>query len=77
MLIDYALFGDMITFDTTYSTNKEYRPLGVFFVFNHGRGVVIFGASLLYDETIDLFAWLFEQFLEAHKQMRPKTIFID
>ncbi|CAN0921031.1 Protein FAR1-RELATED SEQUENCE 5 [Linum grandiflorum] len=25
---DYACFGDSITFDTTYKTNKHYRPLG-------------------------------------------------
>nr|XP_027122203.1 protein FAR1-RELATED SEQUENCE 5-like [Coffea arabica] len=30
MLIDYKFFGDVVTFDTTYKTNKEYRPLGVF-----------------------------------------------
>jgi zinc finger SWIM domain-containing protein 3 len=76
MLIDYALFGDVITFDTTYSTNKEYRPLGVFVGFNHFR-VVVFGAALLYDETEDSFEWLFETFLAAHNQKHPKTIFTD
>ncbi|CAN0899418.1 Protein FAR1-RELATED SEQUENCE 5 [Linum grandiflorum] len=25
---DYASFGDSITFDTTFRTNKHYRPLG-------------------------------------------------
>nr|XP_027086487.1 protein FAR1-RELATED SEQUENCE 5-like [Coffea arabica] len=30
MLIDYNFFGDVVTFDTTYKINKEYRPLGVF-----------------------------------------------
>jgi zinc finger SWIM domain-containing protein 3 len=29
MLIDYAHFGDVVTFDTTFVTNKEYRPFGV------------------------------------------------
>jgi hypothetical protein len=51
MIIDYAYFGDVITFDTTCGTNKELRPLGVFTGFNHHRGVVIFGVALLYDET--------------------------
>lgn len=77
MLIDYALFGDVITFDTTYSTNKEFRPFGVFVGFNHFREVVIFGAALLYDETADSFKWLFEAFLAAHNQKHPKTIFTD
>ncbi|KAL6531046.1 hypothetical protein OROHE_014115 [Orobanche hederae] len=26
--LDYQLFGDAIVFDTTYRTNKDYRPLG-------------------------------------------------
>jgi zinc finger SWIM domain-containing protein 3 len=28
MRLDYALFGDVISFDTTYRTNNQYRPLG-------------------------------------------------
>ncbi|XP_004305434.1 PREDICTED: protein FAR1-RELATED SEQUENCE 5-like [Fragaria vesca subsp. vesca] len=77
MIIAYAHFGDVITFDTTYSTNKEYRPFGVFAGFNHHRETVIFGAALLYDETAESFKWLFQTFLEAHKQKTPKTIFTD
>ena len=50
MIIDYSYFGDVMTFDIIYGTNKELRPLGVFTGFNHHRGVVIFGAALLYDE---------------------------
>jgi zinc finger SWIM domain-containing protein 3 len=30
MQLDYALFGDVISFDTTYRTNNQYRPLGLF-----------------------------------------------
>jgi hypothetical protein len=30
MILDYAHFGDVVTFDTTFGTNKEYRPFGVF-----------------------------------------------
>lgn len=29
MIVDYAHFGDAITFDTTFGTNKESRPFGV------------------------------------------------
>jgi len=28
MQLDYSLFGDVISFDTTYRTNNQYRPLG-------------------------------------------------
>ncbi|XP_043718131.1 protein FAR1-RELATED SEQUENCE 5-like [Telopea speciosissima] len=75
MLIDYELFGDVVTFDTTFCTNEENRPLGIFFGFNHHRGVVIFGAALLYDETVESFKWLFEVFLESHGQKKPITFF--
>ncbi|XP_043700080.1 protein FAR1-RELATED SEQUENCE 5-like [Telopea speciosissima] len=30
MLIDYALFGDVVIFNTTFCTNKEYKPFGIF-----------------------------------------------
>ena len=29
MIVDYAHFGDVITFDTTFGTNKEYRPFEI------------------------------------------------
>ena len=77
MVIDYANFGDVVTFDTTYGTNKELRPLGVFIGFNHHRGLTVFGATLLYDETVESFKWLFESFLVAHAGKRPKTFFTD
>jgi zinc finger SWIM domain-containing protein 3 len=54
MIVDYELFGDVVFFDTTYRTSKEYRPLAMFVGFNHHREVVIFRAALLYDETIVL-----------------------
>lgn len=31
----------------------------------------------MYDETAESFKWLFETFLEAHKQKKPQTIFTD
>ncbi|KAK3037080.1 hypothetical protein RJ639_029922 [Escallonia herrerae] len=47
MRMDYELFGDFVTFDTTFATNKDHRPLEVFIGYNHYREQVIFGASLL------------------------------
>ncbi|XP_059437602.1 protein FAR1-RELATED SEQUENCE 5-like [Corylus avellana] len=77
MIIDYAYFGDVMTLDTTYGTNKELRPLVVFTGFNHHRRVVIFWPALLYDETVESFKWLFENFLDAHGGKKPQTIFTD
>jgi hypothetical protein len=77
IIVDYAHFGDVITFDTTLGTNKESRPFGVFVGFNHFRETVIFGVTLMYDETFDSFKWLFETFLKAHNIKHPKTIYTD
>jgi zinc finger SWIM domain-containing protein 3 len=77
MCIDYAHFGDVVTFDTTFGTNKEHRPFSVFIGFNHFRETVIFGAALLFDETRASFKWLFEAFLAAHSGKQLRTIFTD
>ncbi|KAL4626268.1 hypothetical protein ACB092_05G084100 [Castanea dentata] len=77
MIIDYSHFGDVIMFDTTYSTNRDARPLGVFLGLNHHRETVVFGGALLYDETIESFVWLFETFLEAMSEKKTITIFTD
>ncbi|XP_050264156.1 protein FAR1-RELATED SEQUENCE 5-like [Quercus robur] len=77
MIIDYSHFGDVIMFDTTYSTNRDARPLGVFLGLNHHRQTVVFGGALLYDETIESFVRLFETFLEAMSEKKPITIFTD
>jgi zinc finger SWIM domain-containing protein 3 len=52
MITDYVYFGDIMTLETTYDTNKELRPLAIFTGFNHHRGVVIFGVALFCDETV-------------------------
>jgi len=52
MLTDYAYFGDVVSFDTTFGTNRESRPFGVFVGFNHFRETVIFGAVLMYDVCV-------------------------
>ncbi|XP_044332051.1 protein FAR1-RELATED SEQUENCE 5 [Triticum aestivum] len=77
MILDYAHFGDVVTFDTTFGTNKEYRPFGVFLGINQFRETTIFGAALLFDETKDSFIWLFETFLAAHNGRQPRTIYTD
>ncbi|XP_043701757.1 protein FAR1-RELATED SEQUENCE 5-like [Telopea speciosissima] len=77
MIIEYALFGDVVTFDTTFRTNKKNRPFGIFAGFNHHRGDIVFGAALLYDEMVESFKWLFEAFLKTHRQKKPITIFTD
>ena len=54
MIIDYSHFGDVITFGTTYSTNRDVRPPGVFLGLNHHRETVVFGGALLYVKRLNL-----------------------
>ncbi|XP_042479834.1 protein FAR1-RELATED SEQUENCE 5-like [Macadamia integrifolia] len=75
--LSYGEAGCLLIFDTTFCTNKEYRPFGVFVGFNYHRCICIFGAALLYDETSESFRWLFEAFMKVHGQKKPLTIFTD
>jgi zinc finger SWIM domain-containing protein 3 len=77
MVMDYAHFGDVVSFDTTFGTNKESRYFGLFVGFNHFKETVVFGAALMYDETFESFKWLFETFVKAHNGQQPKTFYID
>ena len=52
--MDYAHFGDVVSFDITFETNKESRPFGVFVGFNHFRETIVFSV-VLYDETFEWF----------------------
>ncbi|XP_028081102.1 protein FAR-RED IMPAIRED RESPONSE 1-like [Camellia sinensis] len=77
IITDYGLFGDVVSFNTTFRTNKEYRSLVLFYGFNHFRMTVIFGAALLYDEIAKSFEWLFETFLDAMLEKKPISFFTD
>ncbi|XP_058222906.1 protein FAR1-RELATED SEQUENCE 5-like [Rhododendron vialii] len=77
MIRDYGLFGDTLSFDTTFRTNKEFRPLAIFIGFNHFCMTVIFGVALMYDERIPSFVWLFKKNLEAMSGKKPFTFFTD
>jgi zinc finger SWIM domain-containing protein 3 len=76
-VVDYGYFGDVLCFDTTYRTNTYGRPFAPFIGVNHHKQTIIFGAALLYDETIDSFKWLFETFLSTMSGKQPTTILTD
>ncbi|XP_020251115.1 protein FAR1-RELATED SEQUENCE 5-like [Asparagus officinalis] len=77
MIMDYGIFGDVVSFDTTYKLNEANRPFAVFVGLNHHRETIIFGAALMYDETAASFIWLFETFLKAMCGKPPQTFFTD
>ncbi|XP_073118902.1 protein FAR1-RELATED SEQUENCE 9-like [Henckelia pumila] len=77
MIIDYGLFGDVVCLDTSSIRNKDSRPFVLFVGLNHHRQVVVFGAALLYDDTVDTFKWLFQTFVETMSGKKPKFILSD
>ncbi|XP_028126050.1 protein FAR1-RELATED SEQUENCE 5-like [Camellia sinensis] len=54
MIMDYAQFGDVVTFDTTYKLNNEHRPFGSFVGFNHHRETVIFDQDAAMAKAISI-----------------------
>ncbi|XP_038970414.1 protein FAR1-RELATED SEQUENCE 4-like isoform X1 [Phoenix dactylifera] len=76
-MMDYHYFGDVVCFDTAYKTNDYDRPFALFLGVNHHKQIIVFGAALLYDETIESFKWLFETFKTAMGGRQPRTILTD
>ncbi|XP_062103484.1 protein FAR1-RELATED SEQUENCE 5-like [Humulus lupulus] len=72
MMTDYFYFGDVVSFDTTYKKNKECRSFAMFLGVNHHKQTIIFGAALLYDETVETFAWLFDTFAKTMSGKKAK-----
>ncbi|KAH6794925.1 hypothetical protein C2S52_005402 [Perilla frutescens var. hirtella] len=62
---NYAAFGDVVSFDSTYSLNR-YNMIFAPFTGkdNHGK-CVCFGASLLSGEDNESYSWVFKKFLKC------------
>ncbi|XP_042023053.1 protein FAR1-RELATED SEQUENCE 5-like [Salvia splendens] len=74
--MNFLQFGDIVSFDTTYSTNRYSMIFAPFTgKDNHGRAVS-FGAGLLCGESADSFSWLFKQFVKC-MGIHPKLIITD
>ena len=72
--LDYATFGDAITFDTTYRTNLYSLPFGLFMgVNNHFQSIVLGGLLLTSEKTSD-FEWAFTNFVEIMGGKAPVTM---
>jgi hypothetical protein len=73
----YQQFGDVITFDTTYKTNKYSMPFAPFVGLNNHYQSILFGCALLQDESESSFVWLFKTFLEAMDGKKPISVITD
>ncbi|KAK9676159.1 hypothetical protein RND81_11G058400 [Saponaria officinalis] len=74
---NYLLFGDMMSIDSTYRTNKYNMVFVPFTGVDHHKRCINFGAGLLAHEDIDSSEWLFNSFLEAMEGHQPKIIITD
>ncbi|XP_074312132.1 protein FAR1-RELATED SEQUENCE 5-like [Silene latifolia] len=74
---NYSSFGDLVTFDPTYGTNKYSMIFTPFTGVDHHKRSVTFAAALLFHEDEDSFKWVFEKFLDAMGQREPQCIITD
>ncbi|EEE67214.1 hypothetical protein OsJ_24332 [Oryza sativa Japonica Group] len=76
-MIDYRSFGDVVCFDTTYELNGYGRPFALFVGVDNHKQMLVFGAALLYDESIESLKWVFKAFADAMCGKQPDTVLID
>ncbi|XP_058744403.1 protein FAR1-RELATED SEQUENCE 4-like [Vicia villosa] len=73
----YEYFGEVITFDTTYLTNKYDMPFAPFVGVNHHGQSMLLGCALLSNEDTKTFTWLFSTWLECMHGCAPNSIITD
>ena len=72
--LQHKLFGDVITFDTTYRTNLYDIPFGLFIgVNNHFQSIILAGV-LMRDEQVESSQWVFAEFVNMMGGKHPQTI---
>ncbi|KAF5446887.1 hypothetical protein F2P56_032483 [Juglans regia] len=73
----YNYFGDVVTFDTTYLTNRYGMPFAPFVGVNHHGQSILLGAGLISSEDTESFVWLFKAWLDCMDGKTPNTIITD
>nr|BBF89878.1 transposon protein-like [Oryza sativa f. spontanea] len=73
----YESFSDVVTFDTTYLTNKYHMPFAPFVGVNHHGESVLLGCALLSNEETETFVWLFRSWLSCMSNKAPNAIITD
>ncbi|CAN6304506.1 unnamed protein product [Urochloa humidicola] len=78
--LDYAFYGDVVVFDTTFQTNRYGAAFVPFVGLSRHRTPVVFGCGVLSDPSLDSYVWLLRSFmLSAAAQGRPppKSVITD
>ncbi|KAK1424099.1 hypothetical protein QVD17_19411 [Tagetes erecta] len=74
---NYTYFGDTVTFDTTYRSNRYRLPFAPFTGINHHGQPVLFGCAFLLNESESSFIWLFKTWVSAMSGRHPVSITTD
>ncbi|KAL7192147.1 hypothetical protein ACSBR2_024069 [Camellia fascicularis] len=75
--MDYAAFGDVLVFDTTYHTNQYKKPFVILAGVSNYFMTIIIGCALLPDETMETYTWVLEMLMEAMDGQRPISVVTD
>ncbi|XP_074300111.1 protein FAR1-RELATED SEQUENCE 5-like [Silene latifolia] len=75
--MNYSLFGDTITFDPTYGTNKYHMVFTPFTGVDNHKKSVTFAAALVDHENDGSFIWVFKKFLDCMGNKEPQCIITD
>ncbi|KAK0580192.1 hypothetical protein LWI29_037745 [Acer saccharum] len=73
----YKEFRDVITFDSTYLTNKYDMPFATFVGVNHHGQSILLGCGLVSNEDTKTYIWLFQSWLACMLSCPPKSIITD
>ncbi|KAK9732748.1 hypothetical protein RND81_04G019300 [Saponaria officinalis] len=73
----YLAFGDGVSFDPTYGTNKYCMVFTPFTGIDNHKKSVTFACALLSNEDEESFVWVFENFMDAMGRKEPQIIITD
>ncbi|XP_019166897.1 PREDICTED: uncharacterized protein LOC109162669 [Ipomoea nil] len=70
----YSVFGDVVSFDATYKTNRYSLVFVPFTGIDHHKKCVTFAAALIAREDVDSYCWVLRNFRNAMGSTPPLTI---
>ncbi|XP_024963431.1 protein FAR1-RELATED SEQUENCE 5-like [Cynara cardunculus var. scolymus] len=74
--VNYKEFGDVISFDGTFRTNKHAMIFVPFLAVDNHKPSVVVGSTLISGETIENFTWVLRAFLKCHDK-QPVFVITD
>ncbi|XP_020520983.1 protein FAR1-RELATED SEQUENCE 5-like [Amborella trichopoda] len=75
--VSYQCFSDVVIFETTYKTNTFSMSFAPILGVNHHFNTTLFGFALIFDEKIESFVLVFENWLEAMGRQQRGVILTD